>query len=259
MILKVFSMFYYHFGMIRTGHRKGYVWRGRSDYYLLMRFRNDFFIRVGGQTRYGKAGDMVLHAPHTDAMHGASVKGVGFINDWIFFKADEAEAEFLRQLPYDTPIPGDGTDRFAEHLTQIHGEAVRGDSYSDTLISHQIYGLLTLLARSCKEHKKQERDGYGPVNSVRMELYKNCQQPWTLEDMAKKSGYSVSHFCARYKQWFGVSPMDDLLQARLERAKQLLNLKTYKVSEVAVLCGFSSLHYFSTFFKKRTGKSPSRY
>lgn len=53
--------------------------------------------------------------------------------------------------------------------------------------------------------------------------------------------------------------LEDLLRHRLQLAKSLLRLKTYQVGEVAQLCGFSSLHYFSEFFKKRTGRSPSAY
>ena len=94
---------------------------------------------------------------------------------------------------------------------------------------------------------------------LRLHIHKYCKQQWTLEDMAKKSGYSVSHFCALYKQLFNISPIDDLLNARLEMAKKLIILKQYKISEIADLCGFSSLHYFSEFFKKKTGKTPSEY
>ena len=32
-----------------------------------------------------------------------------------------------------------------------------------------------------------------------------------------------------------------------------------ELKDVARLCGFSSIHYFSNFFKRRTGRSPSSY
>ena len=77
--------------------------------------------------------------------------------------------------------------------------------------------------------------------------------------MAELLGYSVSRFCALYTGFFGKSPMNDLLDKRLEMAKQLLALRAYKVGDVAQMCGFSSIHYFSKFFKSRTGVSPAKY
>ena len=252
-------MFYYRFGMIATGHRRGYVYRNQINSFLLMRFRTDFFMEAGGKVLRGKAGDLVLHAPNTTIAHGAATKQAGFINDWIFFDADPSETEFLKQLPFDTPISGDSAADFVQCLSQILEEHIRKDPYSQTLISHLIYRMLTMLKRAQLLNVQNENEKLFQFKRLRIHFHKHCQQPWTLQKMAEYSGYSASHFSAQYKALFGISPMEDLLNKRVALAKHLLKLKTHKVSEVAKLCGFSSLHYFSEYFKKQTGKAPSKY
>lgn len=259
MKLGVVGVFYYHFGMVGTGHRSGQIYQGCPDHYLLMHFRTDFFIEVNGKVSYGKAGDYVLHAPNTAVAHGSRNKRVGFVNDWIFFHADSSEVPFLEQLPFDRPIPEGSNDDFANCLSSIIDENIRHDAFSDGLISNSIYRLLTMLKRAETDHIKDGNALYRQFNQLRMDFCKHCHRKWTLEEMAACSGYSVSHFSALYKRFFGISPIDDLLNQRINLAKHLIGLKTYTVSEVARMCGFSSLHYFSEYFKKRTGKSPTEY
>ena len=170
-----------------------------------------------------------------------------------------AKSEFLKILPFDRPISNGNSKAFSRYLSEILTEQLRNDEFSPQIISNHIYHLLTLLKRADNENKVFKNKAHQEMYQLRLHIHKHCKKQWTLEDMAKKSGYSVSHFCALYKQLFKISPIDDLLNARLEMAKKLIILKQYKISDIADLCGFSSLHYFSEFFKKKTGKTPSEY
>lgn len=259
MKLGVFFVFYYHYGMIGTGHRSGYVYRDRLKNYLIMHFRNDFFIEVNGKVLEGKAGDFVLHAPNTVVAHGSRNKREGFVNDWMFFRADLSEEAFLAQMPFDQPIPSWSGTSFGKILSEILEENIRADAFSEKLISNQIYRLLTMLKRAEAAHIKDENEQHKIFNQLRSDLCKHCNEAWTLEKMAAQCGYSVSHFSAIYKKIFGISPMEDLLTQRMKLAECLIGLKIYKIGEVAQMCGFSSLHYFSEYFKKRTGKTPTEY
>lgn len=53
------------------------------------------------------------------------------------------------------------------------------------------------------------------------------------------------------------SPTDFIKTVRLNYSLELLQLKKYNVTEISELCGFSSVGYFSTVFKKHYGKSPT--
>jgi AraC-like DNA-binding protein len=54
------------------------------------------------------------------------------------------------------------------------------------------------------------------------------------------------------------SPVDFIKSIRLNHALELLQSKKYTVTEVAEMCGFAYVEYFSLAFKKYFGKSPTK-
>ena len=77
--------------------------------------------------------------------------------------------------------------------------------------------------------------------------------------MAALCGYSVSRFSVLYKEQFGCSPKQDILNARIELACRMLRYTGVSITEIAAACGFQSIYYFSKYFKKVTGLSPKNY
>jgi DNA-binding response OmpR family regulator len=53
------------------------------------------------------------------------------------------------------------------------------------------------------------------------------------------------------------SPTDFIKTVRMDYALKLLQSRNYNITEVSELCGFNSIGYFSTVFKKYYGKSPT--
>ncbi|HBG86400.1 MAG TPA: hypothetical protein DDW62_02495, partial [Marinilabiliaceae bacterium] len=53
------------------------------------------------------------------------------------------------------------------------------------------------------------------------------------------------------------SPSDFIRLVRLSKSAELLESGAYNITEVSELCGFTSVSYFSTVFKKHYGKTPS--
>jgi AraC-like DNA-binding protein len=84
------------------------------------------------------------------------------------------------------------------------------------------------------------------------------RQP-SIRQVARDSGLSPFHFIRLFKAVFGETPHQCRLQARLARAKHLLTVTDYSVTEVCMEVGFSSLGSFSYLFSHRVGISPSSY
>jgi AraC family transcriptional regulator len=80
-----------------------------------------------------------------------------------------------------------------------------------------------------------------------------------IATLAGLAGYSPDHFARLFKQSFGLSPYQYILQRRVERAKSLLRGRTHSIAEVAMMCGFASQAHFHTTFKARTGVTPGAY
>lgn len=77
------------------------------------------------------------------------------------------------------------------------------------------------------------------------------------EEFASSMNVSSSLLYKKMKSLTGLSPIDFIKTIRLNQSLELLQSRKYTVTEVSELCGFSSIGYFSTVFKKHFGKSPT--
>ena len=87
----------------------------------------------------------------------------------------------------------------------------------------------------------------------------NFSDKITVEQLAEKTGFSVRHFTRVFQNVYGAPPMQFLNEMRLSHARMLLEIGSYKVTEVAMMCGFQDGNYFSKFFKKKFGCVPSQW
>ncbi len=94
---------------------------------------------------------------------------------------------------------------------------------------------------------------------LRQEMFMNLDKEWPVSRMAAKVFLSEPHFYSLYKQLYGISPTQDLIAARMERAKNLLLQGQYKVSEIAAMLGYAGEYHFINQFRKSEGVSPGKY
>ncbi len=80
-----------------------------------------------------------------------------------------------------------------------------------------------------------------------------------IADLAKIAGLSTHRFIETFKMTFGVTPAQYIIQARTERAKELLEKTTLGIATIAAETGFSSHSHFSEQFSRRVGQTPSEY
>ena len=80
-----------------------------------------------------------------------------------------------------------------------------------------------------------------------------------LNAFSRQVGYSPAHLIRRFREAFGCSPYEYLMQRRIETARQLLSFSRKSVKEIAEMLGFADQYSFSGSFKARTGVSPSHY
>ncbi len=77
-------------------------------------------------------------------------------------------------------------------------------------------------------------------------------------DLADKMAVSERQLYRKVKAMIGVNPMDMLRDYRLESSKIKLK-EGFQVNQVSNDCGFSSVSYFGTCFKKKYGMTPKQY
>ena len=86
----------------------------------------------------------------------------------------------------------------------------------------------------------------------------NIGSPITSKAAADAFGYDQSYFCRNFKKHFRCKFGDYVNICRVEKAKNMM-YNNNKITQIALICGFSSSSMFSRIFKKYTGFSPSEY
>ncbi len=79
----------------------------------------------------------------------------------------------------------------------------------------------------------------------------------SIREVARHVHMSPFHFIRQFEALFGVTPHQFRIEARLDRAKQLLAAGELSVTSVCMDVGMSSLGSFSDLFARRTGAAPS--
>ncbi|WP_099468657.1 helix-turn-helix transcriptional regulator [Konateibacter massiliensis] len=90
-------------------------------------------------------------------------------------------------------------------------------------------------------------------------IHEHYAEKITLEEIANSANISKSEAlrCFRFGVW--TTPVDYLIQYRLNRAKELLLSTKSSVTEIALETGFENAGYFDRIFKKNFSVTPTKY
>ena len=75
--------------------------------------------------------------------------------------------------------------------------------------------------------------------------------------LAKKCGISEAYLKKLFIKRFGVPPVKYIIQLKINHACELLHSERYTITQVAELCGYSNVYYFSRQFKEYVGVTPT--
>ncbi|MCG8481916.1 MAG: AraC family transcriptional regulator, partial [Clostridia bacterium] len=87
----------------------------------------------------------------------------------------------------------------------------------------------------------------------------NYEKKIGVDDIANVTGYSVSRFQHLFKNRYGITAIEYLINERIKKAKELLSFSSLNVQEICYFTGFRDPYYFSKMFKEKTGVSPREY
>ncbi len=133
----------------------------------------------------------------------------------------------------------------------------------ELVVQRNINRIFEFISCNFNELPKTEATRIQINNQIRLQkmltyIYENYAESVTLEDIAKSADLSRSEAGRCFHKYMGCSPVDTLIQYRLQMAHQLLIEKTQTLQQISYACGFNSVNYFSRQFKKRYGYSPSQ-
>lgn len=80
-----------------------------------------------------------------------------------------------------------------------------------------------------------------------------------LQLLAQRCGISEDRFRHLFKQIYGASPTQYIAEQKIIHIKNKLLISEKSIKEISYLSGFHDENYFSRFFKKHTGLTPSEF
>jgi len=163
----------------------------------------------------------------------------------------------------------------AEKSQQIHGFGLGADNYLTkpfdiTLLQQRIKMLiknreivrdkaLKMIKIDSQEEPILQNELNDKFIKKLIEVVKvNIDNPqFSKNEFASAMNVSPSLLYKKIKSLTDQSPTDFIKVIRLEHSVELLKEKKYTITEISELCGFASVGYFSTVFRKHYGKSPT--
>ena len=90
-------------------------------------------------------------------------------------------------------------------------------------------------------------------------IEQNYNEKITLADLSQKAGMSPKYFCSVFYKMTRKTPIEYINAYRIECACEKLITTDDSVTDVALLCGFNDVSYFTKTFKKHKNMTPLRY
>ncbi|WP_138751999.1 AraC family transcriptional regulator [Paenibacillus sinopodophylli] len=98
-----------------------------------------------------------------------------------------------------------------------------------------------------------------PVIQTIRYLNEHYKEAITVQEMADRWNINVRSFTRLFRTQIGKSPLDYLIQLRMDQAQELLLRTEASLPDIAAAVGYSDEYYFGRMFKKHKGISPIAY
>ena len=245
-------------------HRDGFVMErltGTGCRLLLIVKEPSLFVINGAEYRV-KKNSFVLFSPSTAYRYCAD--GEVYTDDWIYFNTTPEDEKQLLALgiPSDEAVCLGNTDELSQivhFMTYEHYSAEQEHDEIERLYFEILLRKLSRLIMSGSAHSQVVADKNNRFIQLRSKLYTMPEEISDISQLAEEWGMSRSGFQHSYKRIFGVSARTDIINARMEHAKNLLISTDLPIREIAYKCGYSSEYSFMRRFKNHFGKTPTQF
>ncbi len=122
---------------------------------------------------------------------------------------------------------------------------------------------VSLLYKIFAEMQKQSYSPYDHYKKIKPAvdaiLEGFLQEDISVESLAQKCNMSPSYFKRLFKEKYGVPPKKYMIRLKIDHACDLLRTECYTVTQIAEICHFSGVYFFSRQFKEYMGITPTEF
>ena len=221
---------------------------------------HDFWFVISGSGRMAKNGNEKPIAPGSCVIFRPGDTPCGTQNPQdrltvFFVHFDVLDERGNISKPLDFPQQSEVRDTMA-FVTLAH-RIVRLWQRGDAFACHQAQMVLGILLWQLWD---EGTFSASPTNEAFETLAASIRREpgrrWTLDEMARQTSLSRAQFARCFRKLFGVSPMNFVIQTRLERAQHLLKETQMTLEQIAFALGYSDVYFFARQFKQVMGNTP---
>ncbi|MHA7963214.1 helix-turn-helix transcriptional regulator [Paenibacillus sp. CAU 1782] len=254
-MLKLFSCGYH------TVHHEG-ILRNRpngSGNYTFVFFKSRAEVTVRDKTIIAEKHTFILFQPHTP--HEYRELESPFVNDWLHCNGTDFH-EFLQNIdfPLDALIEASDPQLISRCMMELQNSSRLRGKLRESIINCDLQSFfmkLSDLRERTAPHQLQRY--YIQFTELRNDLYLSPHIQFSVAELAGRLNLSKSYFQHIYKELFGCSVLTDIIHARLEHAKYLLDHSELPIAQIAQSCGYENDTHFMRQFKKFVGVSPRKF
>ena len=229
------------------------------DNYTFLHFHVETKLLTRDGVQTARPGTCILYPPgapqwfHSDGP---------LVHDWMHLSADAEPWLLDLNPPLSRPVCPPDPSFITAGICEIELEINSRRRHRAALADAAAQILMIRFVRAAEEPAGESWGNpglYAQLYRFRMDMFARMGEPWTVERMAAELHMSASRFHAVYRAYFGASPLNDLIQARIDAAKSALAGSGVSVSALAERLGYANASHFSRQFRQKTGVSPSEY
>ncbi|RXZ79818.1 AraC family transcriptional regulator [Paenibacillaceae bacterium] len=149
-----------------------------------------------------------------------------------------------------------------QHLATLRYEYDAKHEGFELIIKTRLIEMMVLLSRFHSERRTPATDNLQDADwiaAVKNYVEQHYNQLFTLDQLARMCGMSVSSFTSKWKSATGLSPMAFKQRVQMQHACRLLDDTSRKVLDIAHEIGMNDISFFNKVFRKHTGLSPRTY
>ena len=247
----------------------GYHFKGEKHNYFELTYvdRGTLFTTVEGKRYELKEKELMIYGPgqfHTqDIPEGCSCSYVTIIFDMetVVYDEESTHYELLlnKVFGYDKKIYTLIKTFVTESTSQI--------PYMNSLMLCLLQETIIRLLQSEFIGKKNDRPVTGARQHYQDELLEKILayidetifEPLSIAELCQKFSMSRSSLQILFKENMDISPKKYINEMKLEKSRQMICENKYTISEIALMLGFNSIHYFSRAFTQKYHMAPSEY
>ncbi|WP_161485700.1 helix-turn-helix transcriptional regulator [Gracilibacillus timonensis] len=225
--------------------------------YLFLRFYQSMRIVLTDSIVYAQEGACILFTPEYPQDYSAIQE---FQNSYVHFHMQGRNA-LDYQLPLNEVFYPENIEVIDQLFQKIQAEFLSPDIFQQEMMDMLLRQLLIESSRQLVPSYQSEEASmlHAAFRNLRFTLLTQCEKDWTIAQMCQAVHLEKSQFYTYYERFFYISPKADLLNARINKAKQMLVNQAAVIQDVSESCGFGSASHFSRQFKRSVGYSPREF